>query len=215
MTAKKHQPLRIPEGSTGRPDCSLILSAMLFLIVPLVCQGSGLEQLLSGQHFPLVVKLKDLNGEWRRITVRGNVSVTGNVGVNVSGNSDSGVSQNNLIGSLGGGQSYLTKGRTASSHGRSYLVAYHLANAGLDLHMLLQAVATKTPPAEAVLTPESTLSLSLLDVRTIGSLEDVSAFDIKREINDSENAVKALTALLKAGEGAKKAENTSKDEPGK
>ncbi len=195
-------------GFRGSP----IAWAMLLWIVPVICQGSDLEQLLSGKLFPLAVKLKDLNGEWRRLTLRGNGSITGNVSVNVSGNAESAVSQNNLTGSIGGGQCYVTRGQTASAHGQTYLIAYHLPTAGLDLGLLLQAVATKTPPAGAALTPESTLSLSLLDVRAIGSLEDASAFDLKRELTQSDNMVKALTALLKAGEGGKKTERKPQGE---
>ena len=177
---------------------------MLLMIVPVICQASDLEQFLSGKRFPLGVKLKDLNGDWRRITVHGNGSISGNMSVNVSGNAGNGVSQNNLTGSLGGGQSYVTKGQMVSANGQTYLIAYHLPMAGLDLGLLLQAVATKTPPTGAALTPESTLSLSLLNVRAIGSLEDVSAFDLKRELSQSETAIKALPALLSAGEAAKK-----------
>jgi hypothetical protein len=189
--------------------------AVLMVIAPMVCHGSDLEELLSGKRFPLVVKLKDLNGDWRRITARGNGNASGNVSVNVSGNSDSAVSQNNLTGSLGGGQSYVTRGQTASANGQTYLIAYHLPTAGLDLHVLLQALATKTPPKAAALTPESSLSLSLLDVRTMGSVEDVSALDMKREISESENAVKALSNLLKGGEGDKKTQKKPQAEKGK
>jgi len=209
------QPYRFLAVSITRLPCSLILWASVFFLAPLICQGGDLESLLSGKSFPLAVKLKDLNGEWRRITVRGSGSVSGNVSVNVSGNADQALSQNNVTGLLGGSQSYVTKGQTASAHGQTYLIAYHLPAAGLDLGMLLQAVATKTPPTAAVLNPESALSLSFLDLRMVGSLEDVSAFDMKREISDTESAVKALSGLLKAGEGGKKAENTGQDKSGK
>jgi hypothetical protein len=194
---------------------SLLIWAILLLFLPVMCQGSDLAQLLSGQRFPLQVRLKDLNGDWRRVTLRGNGSITGNVSVNISGSSENAVSQNNLTGSLGGGQSYVTQGQTVSAQGQTYLIAYHLPLAGLDLSLLLQAVATKTPPTGAALTPESALSLSLLDVRAIGSLEDVTPFDLKRELSQSENAIKALSALLSAGEGAKKKEQKPPAEKGK
>jgi hypothetical protein len=189
--------------------------AVLLLILPAICQGSDLAQLLSGKAFPLAMKLKDLNGDWRRVTLRGNGSITGNMSVNVSGNSESAVSQNNLTGSLGGGQTYVTQGRTASANEQTYLIAYHLPLAGLDLSILLQAIAAKTPPEAAALTPESTLGLSLLNVRAIGSLEDVSPFDLKRELSQSENAIKALTALLKSSEGSQKKENKPTGEKAK
>ena len=189
--------------------------AMLLIMVPAICPGADLEQCLCGKRFPLTVKLKDLTAEWRRVTVHGNGSISGNMSVNVSGNAGSAVSQNNLTGSLGGGQTFVTKGQTASANGKTYLIAYHLPMAGLDLGILLQAIATKTPPAAAALTPESGLSLSLLDVGAIGSLEDVSAFDLQRELSQSENAIKALTALLKGNEGSQKKENKPAAEKGR
>jgi hypothetical protein len=183
---------------------SLVLSAILLCMASAVHAGDSLEPLLSGKSFPLAVKLKDLNGEWRRFTLRGNGSITGNVSVNVTGNITGSASQNNLTGSLGGGRDYVTRGQTASAHGQTYLVAYHLPMAGLDLSALLQAVATKTPPTNAVLTPDSSLSLSLLDVRAISGFDDVRAFDAQREITESEQAFKALLTLLKGGDGEKK-----------
>ncbi len=188
---------------------SLMLSAILIWLAPVIRAGDSLEPLLSGKSFPLAMKLKDLNGEWRRFTLRGNGSITGNVSVNVTGNTTGSASQNNLTGSLGGGRDYVTEGQTTSANGRTYLVAYHLPMAGLDLTALLQAVATKTPPTNAVLTPESSLSLSLLDVRTIGGFDDVRAFDAQREIAASEQAFKALLTLLKGGDGEKKGDTNS------
>ncbi|MGO8928973.1 MAG: hypothetical protein ACLQU3_19065 [Limisphaerales bacterium] len=182
----------------------LVLAAILFLVLPVASGGSDFGQLLSGKPFPLAVKLKDLNGDWRRLTIRGGGSISGNVSVNVNGNSGGPASQNNLVGSLGGGQTYVTKGVTVSAKGQIYLVAYHLPSAGLDLSMLLQALATKTPPTAAVLTPESTLSLSLLDVHMVGSLEDVRPFDATWEIGESAKAAKVLSTLLKGEEGTEK-----------
>jgi len=195
----------LPEtGSAAAFAYRRVFCAILLLVLPVATEASDLVQLLSGKPFPLAVKLKDLNGEWRRVTIRGGGGVSGNVSVNVNGNSDGPASQNNIVGSLGGGTTYVTKGQTASANGQVYLVAYHLPSAGLDLNLLLQAVATKTPPTSAVLTPESTLPLSLLAVRAAGSLEDVRPFDAKWEIDESAKAAKALSTLLKGDEGAKK-----------
>jgi hypothetical protein len=178
---------------------ALSLWAILLLGAPGHCHGSSLWHLLSGKSFPLIVHLKDLNGQWRRFTVRENSASSGNVSVNVSGNARGSVAQNNLPGLVGGSRSYVTKGQTAWADGRRYLVAYRLPAFGLDLNVLLHALATKTPPTGMGLTPESALSLCLLDLRTVGSIEDVGAFDGKQEIRKSEEAAKALSALLKGG----------------
>ena len=167
MSTKGRFPLKfaassgfLQTGSVAAFPCSLMLSAMLLLVLPATLQGSDLGKLLAGKPFPLAVKLKDLNGGWRRFTIRTGGSVSGNVSVNVSGSTAGSTSQNNLTGSLSGGPAYVTQGRTVSASGQVYLVAYHLPSAGLDLSLLLQALATKTPPAAAVLTSENPFPLA-------------------------------------------------------
>ena len=136
--------------------------------------------------------------DWRRITLQTSASVSDNLSVNVSGNTGGSTSQNNLIGAFTGSRTYLTKGQTVSACGRAYLVAYHLPGSTLDMSAIIQAVATKTPPTVAVLTPESSLPLSLLDLQVIGSLDDVRAFDLPSEIKESERVTRLLADLLKS-----------------
>jgi hypothetical protein len=66
--------------------------------------GGDLAQLLSGREQPLSVKLEDLGGEWRRVTIHGGAGASGNVEVNVSGSTEGSTSQNNILGMLSGGQ---------------------------------------------------------------------------------------------------------------
>ena len=126
----------------------------------------------------------------------------------VSGNGTSGSSQNN-ISDLAGSKTYVTKGQTVSANGQVYLVAYHLPGGGLDLPTLLQSMATKSPPPASVLTPETTLPLSLLDVKTTGTLDDIRVFDMKREIADSEKLFQTIVSAIKASSGS----NTNSSAP--
>jgi len=68
--------------------------------------------------------------------------------------------------------------------------------------VLIQALATKTPPATNTLTAETLLALSLLDVKCIGSLEDIRAFDLKGEIVESEKLARIVEAALKSASGS-------------
>lgn len=181
----------------------LALAAVCGLALPAESQGLDLSILLSGKLCPLTVKLKQLNTEWRLVTIHGRASASGNVALNFSGSSKYSTSQNNLLGASGGTQVYVTKGQTLSANGVTYLVAYHLPRTRLDLSSLLEAVATKTPPTATVLTPESSLPLSLLNVRTIASLEDVRVFNMKWVISQSEQAAKGLARLLKGDKKSK------------
>jgi hypothetical protein len=179
----------------------LVLSALamaLALTLPIAGQEKGLTQLLSGKTHPLSMKLKDLNGEWRRVMIHGGDGVSGNIDVNVSGSTQGSTSQNNLTGLSGGAQAYVTRGQTVSVHGQNYLVAYRLPGTGLDWRALLLAMATKTLPKAEILTPESSVRLSLLNLQAVTSLEDVSVFDMKAEIAQSQEAAQKLADLLKA-----------------
>jgi ketosteroid isomerase-like protein len=76
------------------------------------------------------------------------------------------------------------------------LVAYHLPAGALDIPALLQALVTKTPPLSNAITPESRLPLSLLDLQTIGSLEDIRAFDWEAEVRESARSAERISGLF-------------------
>lgn len=189
----------------SRPTTSLlaaVAAAVIAMALPVSGHEPDFSELLSGRIFPLTVTLKDLGSSWRRITIQNAGSVRDNISVNVSGNSNAATSQNNLVGMLSGSRAYLTEGRTVSAAGQTYLVAYHLPGSGLDLGSLLQAIATKSPPSMQALTPETVLPLALLDLRTIGSLDDIRVLDAASEIRESARAAQMLADLMKAqGDG--------------
>ena len=193
----KHLTLITPQKRLAR---ILSLGAILLLTASRMGRANDLVKALSGGPHPLSVLLKDLGGEWRRVTIRGNAGANGNMEVNVNGSSQNQTQQNNILGTWEGGRSYLTKGQTVSADGQKYLVAYRLPGTALDLSAVLQAVATKVLPSVQMLTPESVLRLSLLNVRGIDSIEDVREFDMKSEIAQSQEAAQKLTNLLKAAD---------------
>jgi hypothetical protein len=203
-----------------RWGCLLALTTAFMLSSAVTSQASDLAQLLSGRVHPMSLQLKDLSGEWRRVTLRGGVIAGGNVGVNVSGSAEGSTSQNNnMVSTLGAGQAYVTRGQTVSAGDQTYLVAYLLPSTALDLSAILQAMATKTPPQMKVLTPESPLHLSLVNVKAIVSIEDVRAFDMNEEIGQSQEAAKKLAEMLKAmaeaGKPAKPPEKSGEQKPEK
>jgi hypothetical protein len=186
----------------------LILARARFFLLWTVCvcgpvrfacgEEITFSQALSGISYPLAIQLKQATAEWRRISVHASAGVNGNVSVNVSGTASGSTSQNNLTGAISGTQDYVTKGQTVSIGGRTYLVAYHLPAIGLDLGMLLKAAATKAPPTALALSADSTVPLSLLDTGSIGTIDDVRAFDLPAEIASSEKAIRALADLIKS-----------------
>jgi hypothetical protein len=173
-------------------------AALFVLVLTTSSQAGDIAQWLSGKPYPLTVRLKDLGPDWRRVVIHGNAGASGNIEVNINGSTQGSTSQSNLLGLWGAGQVYMTKGQTVSANGQTYLVAYPLSGKAVDLASLLQAALTKTPPAVEILTPETALRLSLLDVRAIAGFEDVRAFDMTEEIAQSQEAAKKLAGLIKA-----------------
>jgi hypothetical protein len=182
-----------------------MLISVLGIGVALPCLGQSQEHalvgLLSGKAYPLTVQLKDLTSDWRKVTVHSAAIVSDNVSVNVNGGGNAANSQNNLVGSLSGTRAYLTQGETMSACGRSFLVAYRVPGSTFDLGVLLKAMATKVPSSTTKLTPESSLTLSLLDVASLGTLDDIHPFDMQAEIAESETAARAIGDLFKSQAG--------------
>ncbi|MFO1500301.1 MAG: hypothetical protein U1G07_18265 [Verrucomicrobiota bacterium] len=159
--------------------------------------GQDLRDVVSGETKPLAMKLKNLGPEWRRFVVHGASSAGGNVSVNVTGNSSGATSQNNLVGAFGPSRAYVTQGEVIARGPQRYLVAYRLPAGGLDLGALLQAAVTKSPASIAKPGPDSEVYLSLLELSTVGSLQEIRPFDLGEELAESERAAQLLAQLGK------------------
>jgi hypothetical protein len=155
--------------------------------------GAQLKELFAGSAYPLTMKLKDLNGEWRRFAVGGQFEM-GNWMQMFS----------SMLGGGAGGGAYYSKGQTVTLGSEVYIVAYRAPAKPMDWAALMQAGAGAKPPTPEKLTPDTTLSLSLVNLRTSGSLNDIRPFDMQQEIAESETAPKGLfeAATEKATETA-------------
>jgi hypothetical protein len=111
-----------------------------------------LSEILSGKTIPNTVKLKELTTEWRTLATNGQFEL--------------GSSIQSLFTSFTGMSlygSYYTKGQTISLAGESYIVAYSL----------------QEKPEK--ITGETPLGLSLLNMKTIGSLTNIHSFNLATE----------------------------------
>jgi hypothetical protein len=199
------------------PLLTTCIIGLLIFTLPHSSPGADFEALFSGKTHPLSVKLSDLNDDWRRFTLHTAGNANGNISVSVNGTTGNSASSQNNVADITGSRTYLTKGQTVSVGDQIYLVAYRLPGSGLDLSGLIQALAAKAPPTPTPLTAETALPLSLLDLKSIGSLDDIRAFDLKREIAESEKLAQTIANALKsaaAGE-KKKPEPAPQDKSGK
>ena len=127
-------------------------------------QNADLKPLLAGtSNVPLTLKLGDLNGDWRRMSVGQPVDLNGVTRFYSS--------------FLAGGPDdvYYTKGDQVTVGADQYLVAYHAPAQKLDLAAMFKS-GTPQMPKPTKLTADTVLSLSLLNLHTISSLSDIRPF---------------------------------------
>lgn len=128
---------------------------LLTLTVTLSTYGDGADfrELISGKTYPLTLKMKDLNKDWRRMGV--------------------------------GDHFYYTKGQTETVGSETVIIAYRV--------QWERSGSNTQKPDFPKLTPETVLALSLLNLRNVGSLNDIRLFDLKQEIEEHERMLKGIT----------------------
>ena len=143
--------------------------------------GTNFQTLLSGQGVPLTLKLKDMNENWRRLSVGGPLELGGLVDTYTS-----------LMGVSGlAGGAYYTRGQTVAVGSETYLIAYQLQPKPADLAAMMRNGPGSEPPAPQKLTAETIVSLSLLNLRTSGSLKGIRPFNLQQEIGGSAKTAEA------------------------
>jgi hypothetical protein len=128
----------------------------------LLAAEPSFASILSGNSIPTSIKLKDLTPEWRAMSTSGQVEI---------GNFQA------LVSLFGGGSfanNYYTKGQTISIGSETYIVAYSLLS-----------LAEK-------ISPELSLNLSLLSLKTIGSMSNIRAFETVAETKVLEGQLASL-----------------------
>ncbi len=140
--------------------CFLALFSLLIFARPAPCQSTDFVSALSGDKHPLTLKLKALDSSWRSVSL---------------GNSGDQMQLYLAMMSGGAPNVYYTKGETVTVGGDIYLIAYH-HQAAINYAALMRGGAE--PPVLPKLTPETDLSLSLLNLRLLGSLNDIQPFSL-------------------------------------
>jgi hypothetical protein len=142
-------------------------------------------QLVSGQQIPLTKQVKELDNSWRQVTI--------------SGQYEMGDFMRNWSGILSGNSYsyiYYTKGETVEIEDETYIVAYRLPSSPdivsfQSLYQTAIGLGCNDASLPTQLTPQTMLNLSLLNLRTIGSLNDVRPFDFKQEVAASKQRYNA------------------------
>ena len=177
---------------TARP-LALLLCGLLALPAPAVlaqapAASSDFTSAVSGVSCPLTLKVKDLDDTWRQLSIS---KVGGADLLSIFASSSRGVAPTL--------DQYYTHGETATIGGETYLVAYRYALKPSDL----TGDNASAPPQ---ITPDTTLNLSLINVRQIASLDGIQPFApvtaAQADADAAKNAKQAsLTNLKQIGLG--------------
>ncbi|HEX8551393.1 MAG TPA: BON domain-containing protein [Abditibacteriaceae bacterium] len=147
---------------------------------------------LSGNNRPLTLKFRDLTPQHRRIVV--------------AAQSDSFSTYIQMMGAATGVEMgvYFTRGETVSIGEETYLVAYR-PQTPLDA-AAIRNFGHGDPVVPTKPSPNAELALSLLNLRTAGSLNDVRPFDAKRDMQTpAEGATASVRTLEILGRGVRQA----------
>jgi hypothetical protein len=200
---------------------------IMALATPALGQGMDFQQLLSGKEVPNALQLKDLNSDWRHLSIGTTDAAKGGLGDMLGPLMQAGMMSDKGKGNgkddaasamlgmafmsalFGGGSGdsqkpvYYTQGRTVTVGGETFLVAYRYQKPPVNLMQLAMQAdkAGKDPDAsktaaDGKLTPESPLTLSLINVKTITTLADIRPFDMAQEMAESANAGGGLMDLI-------------------
>ncbi|WP_299406141.1 hypothetical protein [Acaryochloris sp. IP29b_bin.148] len=128
---------------------------------------------------PMRLQLKTLDSSWQRLSLsQDSVGPAMLFGM-------SGLLQSALRANL-----YYTQGQTITLGKQKYLVVYRPQGSDLTLRELLQSGRNKSPEELiTVLTPDTQLVLSLINLAKIESLQDIQPFDLQKEIRESKQAL--------------------------
>lgn len=180
---------RLPK--TARP-LALLLCGLLTLPAPAALAqtppSGDFASVLSGSSRPLTMKVKDLDNTWRQVSIS-----------KVGGADLLSIFTSSARGAAPTLDQYYTHGETTVIGGETYLIAYRYA---LNLPELARD-NTDTPPQ---ITPETIITLSLINVRQIASLDGIQPFvpisAAQVQAQTSENAqAESLSNLKQIGLG--------------
>ena len=137
----------------------------------------SLTDSIAGKNIPLTYRLKDLDETWRRVSVSGAESA------------NAASIYRAMYGGSGSGSAYFTKGQTITVSGETYLIAYSLRAKSMDMAKIQALMMRGGQPSEPDKpTVDAALSLSLLNLRTAGSLMDIRPFNLDYEITGTDSS---------------------------
>lgn len=181
-----------------------MVAALLLVGLGARAQQATLAEVTSGARYPLALKLGQLTGEWRRMTIGGSGdqgAMSGYLGAIMS-----------MMGGGAAATAYYTKCETIVIAGETFVVGYKVQGKAPDFAALMSgSAAGRGGPKVEKLTADTPVSLCLMNMRSAGSISDIRAFDLKSEIAESESMASAVAgAAGETGAGSGTSESNLK-----
>lgn len=181
---------------------ALILVGML--TAPGAAQGQTVNSadLFSGKGPASVLQLKALSPAWRRVNIGGPAELKGGgLGQLAGGFFGAMLGAGSLPASNYSPPQY-TDGATTTLGGETFLVVYRPNLKSIDMMALMQAGPGGKLPTPEKLTAETSLILTLVNVRSITTLGDFRPFNLEQELAESAKAAaEELKTLEKLQQG--------------
>jgi hypothetical protein len=178
-----------------RERCSLIiLLGLAVLGWTMPGQATELKEVISGKKIPFVLQLKSLGDDWRRISLGS------------AGGGETGAWMQFVAGGGISSNVYYTRGETVPVEGKLMLVAYRPK---IEEMSFVDIMSGKTPEMRGALSAESLLTLSLINLETATSLDDIRPFNLQQELEESKKQTEKLGELTKVRPGPGVEEDTS------
>lgn len=176
----------------------------------LAVQAQDLSGLLSGDRYPVSMKLKDLTSEWKRVklTLVGSgdgqgdlmkqlmpMMMLGSTMSSEPGGGESGAEAmmgmaflSQMFGGGDKGDAAYTKGETLQIAGQTFLVTYRIKSESKDfMTLMMESMASGDEPDPSTMlgsgaSADSDLELSLVNIASVARLDGITKFDLEKEL---------------------------------
>jgi hypothetical protein len=138
----------------------------------------SLPELFGGSAVPHTIKLKELTSDWRR------ASIGGEMMLGMGGMMQSMMQAFGSMFGGGGSDVIYTRGTTIRLGTDQFLIGYRLPSSGIDFASLMAmggagGAGERPPPEPKPITPETELTLVLINMRAVASIGEIRTFSME------------------------------------
>ena len=154
----------------------------------IVALETSMDAVFAGRPFPTAINLKDLDPSWARVTVSITAPTASTTLAMMTGNST-------------GGDAFYTRGDVAIINGERYLMGYRLQVKLPSIFEMSMAAAQGRKQNMQKVTGNTSMMLSLLNMRQIAAFGEMRPYKLEQEILDATPVLPGQDAPGPAGDG--------------